>query len=146
MAWDTNPILGEDCIISVNTTGSTYVEVSNMHTVSRTSSRSVKKSFVFNRTAPLTSVSKTRDQQFTVDGYETPGDAGQAFINAQEAAGLPVKLKVLVNGVSGFIQSFRVSTYKQDIKADAGELNAMSYTLEGIDDAVSTGTDTYALL
>lgn len=132
MALDGSPILGESCVLSVEspTTPGTYVEVANMNRYSKNSARAVKTTRVFNKVTPVRSVSKTREQTGTISGLESPGDAGQTIVNGIEAAGTLGRFKVLVDGTAGFTQQAYVRSYKNDAGADDGDLRELSYELE----------------
>ncbi len=130
-----DPLLGEDLIISVEDPNSpgTYVEVTNMDNYSRTSTREVKSTRVFNKTRPIKTPSRITDDAFQISGLNTPADEGQTILKTAEEAGTSVVLRVLPDGVNGFTQEVLLTQLKDDGTAD--DYQKVAYDCTAVGDA-----------
>lgn len=113
-------VLGEDLIIEVEDpdNAGTFVEVENMNNYSRTASRDVKSTKVFNKTRPIKSPSRITDDSFSLSGITTDDDAGQQILADAAEAGTSVTLRVRPNGVAGFTQEVLLTQIKDDAQPD----------------------------
>lgn len=113
-------VLGEDLIIEVEDpdNAGVFVEVENMNNYSRSTTRDVKSTKVFNKTRPIKSPSRVSDDSFTISGITTDDDAGQEILSDAAEAGTPVTLRIRPNGVAGFTQEVLLTSLKDDAQPD----------------------------
>lgn len=130
-------VLGEDLIIEVEDPGApgTFVEVGNMNNYSRTSSRDVKSTRVFNKSRPIKLPSRVTDDGFTFSGLLTDDDAGQEILKDASEAGTTVNLRVRPNGVAGFTQEVLLTSLKDDAQPD--DYATVGYEATAVGDPVA---------
>jgi hypothetical protein len=121
-------ISGGDFQIRVRTsTGpDVYTVVADMHTFNDDERRNQSEYPVFDKSTPHRKVGK-RTSTLTVDGYDNPVDAGQAFLNAASLAGTTVKLEVTRDGSVGYTVDALVSGRRYDASAEEETLQGRGY-------------------
>lgn len=81
----------------------------------------------------------TRNQEFSISGFLDTSDVGQAALRTAESTRVPIKIRVLFDGVNGYEQSVRVRSFTHDADA-AGDLQPITFDFAGNADATIIGT------
>ena len=115
-----------------------YVIVNDISTLGIESSQDVGTFAAFGRTVPH-KVTGPKDKSFSVEGYFSPGDAGQDRLRVQEAAGFEAGIKVMWDGTNGFTQLCYVSSYSFDADANEAGLQGYGFTFAPDSTAVIVG-------
>lgn len=132
------PFHGSGFELHVLTTApTTYSIVNEMNRYERGIRRNATSVAVFGR-ATAYSIPGSRDVTFTVSGFLSDDDAGQAALRAAEAADTPINVKVLFDGANGFTQDVLVGSTTHS--ADPEGLQAYSFEFSGVSDPVIVGT------
>lgn len=131
------PFHGSGFELHVNTTGSTYIIVNDMDRYERAVRRNATSVAVFGR-ATNYSIPGSRDVTFTVSGFLSDTDAGQATLRTSEAADTPVLIKVMFDGANGFTQSVLVGSTTHSASPEG--LQAYSFEFSATADPVIVGT------
>lgn len=115
----------------------TYVPLSKMNTIGKTSTRNSTSEPVFMETDALVTFGP-RDQSWSLGGFISPGDSGQAALNDAEASNDTVFIKLLYDGTNGFTQLVRVGTITIGLTPTG--IPTITYAFAGAAPAVITGT------
>lgn len=115
----------------------TFAPVSDLNTVSKNSTRNVASFGVFNRAVSY-SIPGTRDQTFSIGGYLSVGDTGQATLVSAEAANTTAYIKILFDGTNGFQQAIKVGTRTLSLTPDG--LQGVTFELASAADPTVVGT------
>lgn len=98
------PSDGASVIVYVAATlGGTYTPVNGLNRYSSRRGRPLNRTPVFARVAPWVNRGQA-EYSFTLTGLHMADDAGQQLIRDADAGGTSVFLRVLLDGISGFIQ------------------------------------------
>jgi hypothetical protein len=110
-----NPVLGEDFTVSVATAAAPTVfsPVADINSYRRGSSRDETRRIVFGRTLPYI-IPGRRDQTMEFGGFLNLTDPGQVILRNAEMNNTEVVVKVLFNGVDGFTQQGKVSSFSHE--------------------------------
>lgn len=130
--------LSEAAVITVSATlAGTYSPISDLTSVSRPITRQTQSFTVLQRSTAYT-IPGGREVTLTLNGFFSKGDTGQDLLRSQEAAGLTVFVKILPDGTNGENREYRVGT--REWSTDAEGLQAVSFELSAVGDAVAVGT------
>lgn len=131
---------GDALVIEVETAvPGTFVPVNDMNRFSRRTNRSTSRTRVFMRARPYTTRS-AREWTATLSGYLNTDDAGQQLLRAGINTDVPVRLRILPDGVNGWEQEFYVGTSGHDANPDPTAMQEVSYELADAGDPVAVGT------
>lgn len=129
---------GSDFLLHVETaTPTTYIVVNDMNSFSKSGSRDTTKTAVFARTTPYSSTAP-KEASYDVSGLFNPTDAGQQRLRDMEAANTPVKIKVMFDGINGFTQEVKVSSFEYSASPEG--FQEYGFELQANADAVIVGT------
>jgi hypothetical protein len=138
-------VLGDAAIISVAPNSGTeaapvagtYIPVSDLNSVSKNSTRNVTTSPVFGRLTAY-QIPGSRDQSYSLGGFLSAGDSGQALIVSNEQANTTFFVKVLPDGTNGWSQAVKCGS--RTFNATPEGLQGVTFALSGVADPVVVGT------
>lgn len=130
---------GSEFLLEVETepVGPTYVAVEDMNSYSKGRTRDVTRVPVFNRTTPRV-LRGAREEAYTFSGILNDDDPGQQALRQAEDDDVPVTIRVTSDGVNGFTQSVRVSSFTHD--ADPDGFQEITFEMAAEDAPVVAGT------
>lgn len=117
---------GADCVVKVeNAPGSgVFVTCAAINRVRKNSNTEEHSHPVFGGTKYV--IPGDRDQDLEVGGFLDTTDTGQAALRTAESTKVPIRIQVLFDGVNGFDQSVRVTSFTHEAAAE-GDLQPISF-------------------
>lgn len=129
---------GSDFLLHVETAvAATYVIVNDMNSFSKSGSRDTARTPVFGRATPYTSTAP-KEATYDVGGLFNPTDPGQIRLREAEANNTPIKIKVMYDGVNGFTQEVKVSSFEYSATPEGFQEYGFEFAANA--DAVIVGT------
>jgi hypothetical protein len=137
----TGVVTGDEVVIEIEdpATPATFLPVNDLNRFSRRTTRSTTRTRVFMRANPYVNRG-AREFTVTISGFLSIGDPGQDALRAAMNTDVPVKLKVMPDGVNGFTQDFYVGNQGADASPDPTALQEVSWELAEAAAPVAVGT------
>lgn len=128
---------GDGFQLQVNTTGVTFVVVADMNRYERATRRNNTTFAVFANPIAY-SIPGAREITYTVSGFLSDTDVGQAALFTAEQANDPIAIQVLFDGTNGFEQEVLVGSTTHSASPEG--LQELSYEFSAVAAATIVGT------